>query len=656
MATKVFRDPVHQYIHVSASGSYPEINLIDSPWFQRLRHCSQHGPARLVYPSLLGTRFEHSLGVMELAGKMTRSILNRDKYPDESVVNNFLNDCTIQFKAALGDDVPGTTEQVLIDVMRWAGLCHDLGHFPLSHTFEASFTAAFWAEAIPSGWDPPRNCHEVISADIVRYLAFSDQKNGDARLLPRWLARAVILVLLAPKEAQIELASGPIPLEASVFYTLSYIINGNLDADNLDYLQRDGRISGTNFGLVDPDRFVESLSLFPKEKTIHGNNYPSYEIWPNEKALSTVEAALLERYKEFKWVCFHPKALFFDAVTQELCTRLLGQVETKKLLFSPFPNSKLTPLIGTIKAKQATTIDAKCRNQLYKVLTHPTPENDEILADLPFSLYRDGMRKKNPKTHKYHFLNYSNLVNTPLHFFDDIWLCHGCRTLKPKPDGNFYIDTLVERRKNSIAAWKGLPGYTEFFKIVEGLLPLQEYCKGVLDTWAHEESVVNPSSAAAARWLEWILTTGFPNRVTHLMLSEMRYQIEQVCQEFDIPGLRCYVVLPPWKKLMSDPGKMRFVCSDKKLRPATEMSNLLHAVATIKGEVPIFVSFACEYASFDKLVGQQKVLMGKAAAGLAHYIKKFLADEKQKDDKTKAKGVSVYSLFRAEWIRGAKQK
>ena len=42
---KSFRDPVYNYIRCAKS----ELSIIDSPWFQRLRHCTQNGPARLVY-------------------------------------------------------------------------------------------------------------------------------------------------------------------------------------------------------------------------------------------------------------------------------------------------------------------------------------------------------------------------------------------------------------------------------------------------------------------------------------------------------------------------------------------------------------------------------------------------------------------------------
>jgi len=45
---KIVRDPIHEYI----SFTEEERKIIDSPWFQRLRHCSQNGPVKLVYLSI----------------------------------------------------------------------------------------------------------------------------------------------------------------------------------------------------------------------------------------------------------------------------------------------------------------------------------------------------------------------------------------------------------------------------------------------------------------------------------------------------------------------------------------------------------------------------------------------------------------------------
>jgi hypothetical protein len=93
------KDSVHDHIEVEGVGAA----LLDTPPVQRLRRVSQLGTASLVYPSANHTRFEHSLGVSELA---TRALDNL-----------------------------GVREADAMTV-RAAALLHDVGHGPMSHTLE----------------------------------------------------------------------------------------------------------------------------------------------------------------------------------------------------------------------------------------------------------------------------------------------------------------------------------------------------------------------------------------------------------------------------------------------------------------------------------------------------------------------------------------
>jgi hypothetical protein len=97
---KVIRDPIHGYIELDAL----TMALIDSSPMQRLRRISQLGLSNLVYPGANHTRFEHSLGVMHLAGMLTSRI----------------------------NTVTGEEKEEL----RVAALLHDLGHGPFSHVTE----------------------------------------------------------------------------------------------------------------------------------------------------------------------------------------------------------------------------------------------------------------------------------------------------------------------------------------------------------------------------------------------------------------------------------------------------------------------------------------------------------------------------------------
>src|SRR5207249_7279038 len=88
-----------------------ELEVIEDPWFQRLRRIRQLALTDLVYPVAEHTRFAHSLGVMNLAGRAFQSI----------VANGGLSRASATVRAR--------NERVV----RLAGLVPDLGHSPFSH-------------------------------------------------------------------------------------------------------------------------------------------------------------------------------------------------------------------------------------------------------------------------------------------------------------------------------------------------------------------------------------------------------------------------------------------------------------------------------------------------------------------------------------------
>src|SRR6516165_9767123 len=122
------RDPIHVFIRLDSD----ERKVLDSRPFQRLRHIHQLALTYLIYPAATHKRFEHSLGVMELAGRVFDIVTDRRNLTDRikkdlSEVNN--DDALRYWRRAL----------------RMAALCHDMGHLPFSHAAEK--------ELLPPGWD-----------------------------------------------------------------------------------------------------------------------------------------------------------------------------------------------------------------------------------------------------------------------------------------------------------------------------------------------------------------------------------------------------------------------------------------------------------------------------------------------------------------------
>src|SRR6266478_10040139 len=67
---KLIRDAVHGDIEMGPL----EVELIDTPEFQRLRGIKQLGTAYLVFPSAMHTRFEHSLGATWMAHRIVSAL------------------------------------------------------------------------------------------------------------------------------------------------------------------------------------------------------------------------------------------------------------------------------------------------------------------------------------------------------------------------------------------------------------------------------------------------------------------------------------------------------------------------------------------------------------------------------------------------------
>jgi hypothetical protein len=80
------RDPVHSDIRINDT----EKALLDDPNFQRLRRVKQLGLADLVYPGANHTRFEHSLGTMQITRELSESVLGKEN--EELICTGLLHD------------------------------------------------------------------------------------------------------------------------------------------------------------------------------------------------------------------------------------------------------------------------------------------------------------------------------------------------------------------------------------------------------------------------------------------------------------------------------------------------------------------------------------------------------------------------------------
>jgi len=192
------KDPVHGYVYVTEE----EKAVIDSYPVQRLHRLRQLAGAEYVYPGANHTRFEHSVGVMYLAGRVAE--------------NPYISQLVSEDEIA---------------TIRIAGLLHDVGHGPFSHVFE---------HLLEKELD---KTHEDITTWIIRNSELKDvlKKNG-----------------FKPDDVS-KLAVGKLHRPGKAF--LDQIISSAVDVDKQDFVVRDTHHTGAEYGFIDIFRLIHTLDV-----------------------------------------------------------------------------------------------------------------------------------------------------------------------------------------------------------------------------------------------------------------------------------------------------------------------------------------------------------------------------------------------------------
>lgn len=252
--TERVRCPIHGFIRYSRN----EQRIIDHPVFQRLRNVRQLAMEYLVYPGAMHTRFEHSLGVMNMASQMFERLEERH---GEQILENL-------------KQVPELAEHTIAkarQIVRLMGLLHDLGHPAFAHAGEAGI---------------PGKHHEDVSVygiqNILGGLLDSTFFPGTAALLVRLMKKSPELAFL------------------------SQLVSGEMDTDRADYLLRDSLHCGVSYGLFDSARLIESITLVSDPDT------GRLEIALHRGGEHTFEAMILARYQMNTQVYLHKIRRIYD--------------------------------------------------------------------------------------------------------------------------------------------------------------------------------------------------------------------------------------------------------------------------------------------------------------------------------------------------------
>ena len=193
---KVFRDPVHDYIHVENEIIY---DLINTAEFQRLRRIKQLGTSSYTFHGAEHSRFSHCMGVYHIAKTITEWFTKR--YPETwNPEENLVTQC--------------------------AALLHDVGHGAYSHTFEGLF-----------GTDHEAMTREIITSPATEINAVLRRVSPD---FPEQVASVISHDYPNPQVVQ--------------------LISSQIDADRMDYLLRDAYYTGAVYGQFDLTRILRVIA------------------------------------------------------------------------------------------------------------------------------------------------------------------------------------------------------------------------------------------------------------------------------------------------------------------------------------------------------------------------------------------------------------
>jgi HD superfamily phosphohydrolase len=271
ITTKTFYDNIHGAIELCKES----IDIIDHPYYQRLRNIKQNGNLCNVFPTSSHSRFEHSIGVAYLSRYLLTTLKNQDSSLD-------------------------IREEDLRNV-EIAGLCHDLGHGPFSHMFDDMFLKQKFGENNL----PEEALHENRSNMILERIV--DEKGIDLTTSDLKMIKEMIH-----------------PKNHSHYTNYLYQIVSNkqtgIDVDKFDYISRDSYMIGLKFSF-DHNRLMHYMRVINNELCFY------------QKLVNDVYFLFQTRYRLHKQVYSHPIARAYDFMYLDLLNEIDKEYQVSQSIF-----------------------------------------------------------------------------------------------------------------------------------------------------------------------------------------------------------------------------------------------------------------------------------------------------------------------------------
>lgn len=309
---KIIRDLVHGYINLTRF----DLDLIDTIEFQRLNDIRQL-TCQHVYPAARHTRFEHSLGVLELMRNAIRH-LNRN--------------------GILGRPLLDSKKPIITESMEFsaavAALLHDVGHCPFSHMGETEFEKAAVRKALANevksfsalkdckdlietldGTESAGAVHEQLSCIVIlrKYKDLLSDLKVTAKLNeePCELETDFELIIrsILGVEYKIDAAGKE---KEQIKNIIVRLLNSKIfDVDKLDYVMRDSQLTGIGTPSVDTQRLFRNMYLDDK-----------YYLVFTSKAVPALQNMIDARDGLYLYVYNHHAVVYSDFLNTYISRRL----------------------------------------------------------------------------------------------------------------------------------------------------------------------------------------------------------------------------------------------------------------------------------------------------------------------------------------------
>ncbi len=440
----LIRDVIYDYIQITPI----ERDIVEDPYFQRLRFIYQNSSAYLTYPSNQLTRFSHSLGVMHIGGLLFRNgfqnpvnqeckerfttlcrkvieqkikdyrIDNTENIFFQNIDSFYIVDSDIKFPSESIEDKAAIT--IIWQSIRLACLCHDIGHLPFSHIFEMALdefkirhNGSFFNSLLDEcktkvsqvfstefeGVAKAMDLHEYMGAYLLSNIYEKIYKSKNDPFYTICFGIAIEIFLHEKKSYKSgTINDKQVPDEENIFGCLYTIVSSDLDADRLDYILRDAKSSGIDLGNFDYLRIISNYHLKSTEDIFHFS--------PSDKCLSSIDQFFNYRYLMYEYVYYHHNVAKYDGVLIEILCLLFHQVvnnenpELRKMCIEDFylidESDKLFPLQKKERDVEMMMYeyydDCWLRNFLQTIYMHREKLSlkEEFIDLLNTFLYRQG--------------------------------------------------------------------------------------------------------------------------------------------------------------------------------------------------------------------------------------------------------------------------